>query len=306
MFRKLNSKILLILLAGLLAIVGGVYLLDKRNGERTFKESLVKTDSDKIDKILLFPKHGKEMELNRNGSNWTVSLNGAGYPADNTAIKNLINLLNPLKTESVVSSNPTRFKDFEIEDSTATRVQLMQGSALIADLLIGKLERSENQNMSTFVRLFNDKIVYSVAGYLSWYANRDLDSYRSHIVIEGNKADWSRLEFIYPADSSFVLEKQGEGKWHIGMVDLNLADVEKYLDQLQNLNSTKYFPHLPPSNPIYTLRISGNNLAAQVEVKGYLDSSQNIVVSSSLNNGNLFDGKELIDKLFPGKGHFIR
>ncbi len=306
MFRKLNTKILLILLVGLLAIVGGVYLLDQRNGERTFKESLVKTNSDKIDKIILFPKQGKEMELNKNGSNWTVSHNGVSYPADNAAIKDLINSLNPLKTESVVSSNPMRYKDFDLEDSTAVRVKLMQGSELIADLLIGKLEMSSNQNMSTFVRLVNDKIAYSVAGYLSWNVNREMDSYRSHIVIEGNKADWSKLEFIYPADSSFILEKQDEGKWHIGLVDLNLADVEKYLDQLQNLNGTKFSAQMPPSNPIFTLKISGNKLAAQVEIKGYLGSSQNIVVSSNLNNGNLFDVKDLTDKLFPGKRRFMK
>ena len=306
MFRKLNTKTLLILLVGLLAIVGGVYLLDQRNGERTFKESLVNTDSEKIDKIHLVLKHVKEMELTENGSNWTVSQKGVSYPADNAAIKDLINSMNPLKTESVVSSNPTRFKDFELEDSTATRVKLMQGSELVADLLIGKLEMSSNQNMSTFVRLANDKIVYSVAGYLSWNANRDLDSYRSHVVIDGNKSDWSKLEFIYPADSSFILEKQSEGKWHIGTAELNIADVEKYLDQLQGLNGTKFSAPLPPSNPIYTLRISGNKLAAQIEVKGYLDNSQNIVVSSSLNNGNLFDGKELMDKLFPGERRFIR
>jgi hypothetical protein len=281
-------------------------MLDQRNGERTFLESLVKTDSDKIDKIHLFPKHGKEMELNKNGSTWTISHNGVGYPADNAVIKDLINSLNPLKTESVVSSNPIRYKDFELEDSTSTRVKLMQGSELIADLLIGKLEMSSNQNMSTFVRLVNDKVVYSVGGYLSWIVNRELDSYRSHVVIEGNKSDWSKLEFIYPADSSFVLEKQGEGKWHIGTVELNIADVDKYMDQLQNLNGTKFSAPLPPSNPIYTLRISGNKLPTQVEIKGYLDSSQNIVVSSSLNNGNLFDGKDLIDKLFPGKGRFTK
>ena len=306
MFRKLNTKILLILLVGLLAIVGGVYLLDQHNGERTFKESLVNTDSEKIDKIHLALKHVKEMELTRNGSNWTVSQNGVSYPADNVAIKDLINSLNPLKTESVVSSNPIRYKDFELEDSTSTRVKMMQGSELITDLLIGKMEMSSNQNMSTFVRLFNDKVVYSVAGYLSWNANRDLDTYRSHIVIIGNKAEWSKLEFIYPADSSFILEKQGEGKWHIGTVELNIADVEKHLDQLQNLNGTKFSAPLPPSNPVYTLRISGNKLAAQIEVKGYRDSSQNIVVNSSLNNGNLFDGKDLIDKLFPGRRRFTK
>ena len=306
MFPKLNTKTLLILLVGLLAIVGGVYMLDQRNGERTFKESLVNTDSEKIDKIHLVLKHAKEMELTKNGSNWTVSQNEVSYPADNAAIKDLINSLNPLKTESVVSSNPTRFKDFELEDSTATRVQLMQGSKLVADLLIGKLEMSSNQNTSTFVRLANDKIVYSVAGYLSWNANRDLDSYRSHIVVEGNKADWSKLEFIYPADSSFILEKQSEGKWHIGRTELNLTDVEKYLDQLQALNGTKFSAPLPPSNPVYTLRISGSKLAAEVEVKGYLGNTQNIVVSSSLNNGNLFIGKDLTDKLFLGKRRFMK
>ena len=298
----------MILLAGLLAVVAGVYRLDNSKGERSFKESLVNGDSGKIDQIRLLPKRSKimEIELKRNGSNWTVSQNGTNYPADNMAINDLINSLNPLKTESVVSSNPNHFNDFELTDSTATRVKLMQGSILMADLLIGKPEMSSNQDISTYVRLYNEKVIYSVAGYLSLIANRDLDTYRSHTVIEGNKQDWSKLELIYPADSSFILEKQSEGKWHIGMVDINSAEVDKYLDPLQHMNHSKFAAQLPPSNPIYTLRITGNKLAVPVEVKGYQDSSGTIVVSSSLNNGNLFDGKDLTDKLFPGRKMFLK
>jgi hypothetical protein len=308
MFRKLNNRILMIALVGLLAVVVGVYLTDRGKGERSFKESLVQTDSDKIDQIQLLPKNVKErgIEFKRSSGNWTVSQNGTGYPADNSAVMDLISLLNPLKTESVVSRNPEHFKDYDLVDSIATRVKLMQGSIVIADLLIGKLEMSSNQNMSTFVRPFNDKVVYSVAGYLSMNANRNIDSFRSPKVVDGNKADWSKLEFTYPADSSFILEKQSEGKWHIGMDAINLADVDKFLDPLQNLNNSKFAAHLPPSGPIYKLKISGNKLAVPVELEGYADSSKNIVISSSLNNGNLFEGKELMDKVFPGKKLFLK
>ena len=308
MFRKLNTKTLLIALIVLLAVVVGIYISDQRNGERTFKGSLVQTDSEAIDKILLLPKSvkQKEIEFKRDGSNWRVSQNGTSYPADNAAILDLINSLNPLKTESVVSSNPNHFKDFDLLDSTATRVNLMQGTNVVADLLIGKLEMSSYQNVTTYVRLSNDKVVYSVAGYLSLNVNRDLDSYRNHAVIDGNKSDWSKLEFIYPADSSFVLEKQSEGKWHIGTVDIDAADVDKFLDQLQHLKNTKFAVSLPPSRPNFQLRISGNKLVAPIEVNGYTTGSENIVVSSSLNNGNLFDAKDLKEKLFPGKKLFLK
>ncbi len=308
MFRKLNTKTLVIALIVLLAVVVGAYLMDQRNGERTFKASLVQTDTDAIDKIVLLPKgiKQKEIELKRDGGNWSVSQNGNRYPGDNSAILELINLLNPLKPESVVSSNPKHFKDFDVEDSTAIRVKLMQGANVVADLLIGKLEMSSGYNVNSYVRLSNDKVVYSVAGYLSMSANRDLDAYRNHKVMDGNKSNWSKLEFTYPADSSFVLEKQSEGKWHIGAVEVNAADVDKFLDQLQHLNHSKFTTSLPPSNPNYQLRITGSKLAAPIEVNGYSSVSENFVISSSLNNGNLFDGKDLREKLFPGKGIFLK
>lgn len=308
MFRNLNTKILLITLVGLLAVVVGVYLLDLKKGERSFKDSLMQVNSDAIDQIQLFQKSGKErkIEFKRNGGKWTVSQNNTSYPADSQSIMDLINSLNPLKTESVISSNPNHFKDYELVDSIATRVQLMQGSTLLADLLVGKLEMSSYQNMNTYVRLFDDKVVYSVAGDLSMKANRNIDAYRNHQVIEGNKADWSKLEFTYPADSSFVLEKQSEGKWHIGLVDLDSADVDKFLDPLQHLSNSKFSDHLPPSRPIYKLKITGSKLAAPIELEGYVDGSKNIVISSSLNNGNLFDGKDLMDKVFPGKKLFLK
>ena len=308
MFRKLNTKVLLIALIGLLAVVVCVYLLDRSTGERTFKESLVHTDSETIDKIKLLPKNGghKGMEFEKNGNTWTVSQNGTSYPADNSAIMDLINSLNPLKTESVVTSNPNHFKDFDMSDSTATRVKLMKGSNVIADLLVGKFDISSGQKMNTYVRLFNDNVVYSVAGYLSMDANRELDAFRSHKIVEGNKADWSKLEFNYPADSSFILEKQSEGKWHIGMVDINSADVDKFLDPLQHLTNSKFSTHLPSSKPIYTLKISGSKLAVPVEVDGYSDTSGNLIISTSQNTGNLFEGKDFMDKVFPGKKLFLK
>ena len=306
MFRKLNTKVLLIALVVLLAVVVGIYFADQKKGERSFKESLVQTESEAIDQIQFLPKslNNKAIELKKDQGNWTVSQNGVSYPADNMAIMDLINSLNPMKTQSVVSSNPEHFRDYDLLDSLALRIKLMQGSNLIADLLIGKSEMSSSQNMNTFVRLFNDKVVYLVAGPLSITSFQNIDSFRSHTVVKGNKADWSKLEFNYPADSSFTLEKQSEGKWHIGMVDLNSTDVEKFLDQLQNLSNTKFSDHLPPSKPIYKLIISGNKLAAPVELEGYADSSNNIIIRSSLNAGNLFDGKDLMDKVFPGKKVF--
>ncbi len=308
MFRKLNTKTLLIALIVLLAIVIGAYLNDQRKGERTFRASLVKTDSEAIDKILLLPmrEKQKEMEFKRNGGNWTVSQNGISYPGDNSTILEMINMMNPLKPESVVSSNPKHFKDFDIEDSTATRVKLIQGANVVVDLLIGKLEMSSGYNVNSYVRLTNDKVVYSVAGYLSMSANRDLDAYRNHKVVEGNKSDWSKLEFTYPADSSFILEKQSEGKWHIGTVDVDAAEVDRFLDPLQHLNHTKFAPTLPPSKPNYHLKITGSKLADPVEISGYVNGSENMIISSSLNNGNLFDGKDLKEKLFPGKKLFLK
>ncbi len=97
MFRKLNTKTLMIALVGLLAVVVSVYLLDLSKGERTFKESLVQTNSETIDKIQLLPKSAeqKRIEFEKNGGNWTVSQNDKGYPADNSAIMDLINLKCP-------------------------------------------------------------------------------------------------------------------------------------------------------------------------------------------------------------------
>jgi hypothetical protein len=67
---------------------------------------------------------------------------------------------------------------------------------------------------------------------------------------------------------------------------------------------SKFAAQLPPSKPVYVLKIKGNKLSAPVEVDGYVDGSGNLVINSTLNNGNLFDGKDLIWKLFPGKNCF--
>jgi len=308
MFRKLNTKTMLIALIVLLALVVGVNIIDRSNGDRTFKEYLVKAKPDDIDQIQLFPKSlkGKSIELKKNGEEWTISENGASFPADNNAIMGLIGSLNPLKAQSVVSSGADRWKTFDLTDSLSTRVKLMKGANVLADLLIGKFEMTSNQTAVSYARLVNDKVVYSVDGYLSLNVNRNMDSFRNRTVVEGNKSDWSKLSFTYPADSSFVLEKESEGKWHIGATSLDAANVDKFLDVLQNLAHSSFAAQLPPSTPIYTLKIEGSKLAQPIEVLGYMNGAGNLVVTSSQNKGNWFDGKELLVKVFPGKRQFLK
>jgi len=164
---------------------------------------------------------------------------------------------------------------------------------------------ASSQSASTYARLADDNVVYSVDGFLSMNVNRNMDSFRSHNVVNGNKADWSRLEFTYPNDSSFVLEKQSEGKWHIGSEDANAADVDNFLNALQHLTHYKFAVQLPPSKPLFMLKITGSKLAQPIEVDGYEDGSGNVVITSSQNNGNLFDGKDLMAKVFPAKKVFF-
>jgi hypothetical protein len=213
--------------------------------------------------------------------------------------------LNQLKPESVVSSNPERWKFFEVTDSLATQIKLFAGDKTVANLLVGKFELTSDRSANTYVRLSDDKVVYSVEGYLSMNVNRNFDSFRSRKVVEGSKADWSKLEFKYPADSSFVLEKQTEGKWHIGTTDADVASVDKFLDALQNLSHYTFSEEIELTQPVYSLKIEGSKLMAPIEVDGYLDGSGNLVVTSSLNQGNWFDGKDLMAKVFPAKKIFF-
>ena len=299
MFRKINNKLLVTVFVVLLAVVVLVEFMDSRKGNRTFKSDLVEVVADDVTSIEIYPKaaNGNLIKLFRENDLWKVESGGKKFNADQASAGRMISEINEMKTKSVVATNKESWGKFEVTDSLGTEVKLIKGSSVLADIIIGKFSYAEPRNMTSYVRLAGEKEVYGVEGMLGMSFNRNVNAFRDRTIIKSNKADWTKLTFSYPADSSFVLEKKGE-KWMIGDMETDSASVVKYFNQIANLSDGSFTDEKPSISATHHLTIEGNNMMQKVEVTGYYSDPDNFVLESNVNPGAHFNNKETAKKVF--------
>jgi len=299
MFRKVNIKILAAIFIALLAIVVLVEVIDSRKGNRTFKSDLVEVITEDITSIELYPKaaNGNLIKLFRENDKWKVESEGKTYNADQSAAGNMISQLNNMTPKSVAATSKDRWEQFEVTDSLGTRIKLFQGTDVVADLVIGKFSFSQPRNMTSYVRLTDEKEVYGVEGMLGMSFNRNLNSFRDRTIIKSNKSDWTKLTFSYPADSSFVLEKIGN-KWMVGEMETDSASVVDYFNSISNLTDGSFADEKPVIAPTHHLTIEGNNMMQKVEISGYYSDDENFVLETNQNPEAYFNSKTSAEKVF--------
>ncbi len=137
--KFLNTKTLIILLV----VLGLIYLISKltEREERTFKSEMVSIDTAVVTKMIIHPKlgdQGKEVSFTKTGAEWKLESDGKSYKPDPTSVKNILSELVRMKSERVAATEEAKWKEFEVTDSTATRIMLYNDSKLLADLYVGK------------------------------------------------------------------------------------------------------------------------------------------------------------------------
>lgn len=307
MFRKVDIKILASVFVVLLALVIVVELVDSRKGNRSFKGELVNVNADEVTAIEILPRvtNQKSIRLFKESNKWKVEFDGKTYNADASSPRRLINLLNDLKPKTVAANKEESWEKYELTDSLATRVKLYKASELVADILIGKFSFSQSRNMTSYVRLADDKTVYGVEGMPGSSFNRKVDAFRDRTLIKSDQAYWTKLSFEYPADSSFVLEKR-DSIWWIGETKADSAAVAQYFNQIESLYDGNFTDEEPSGNATHRLVIEGDPSYPQIEVKGYRLDNDRFMLTSSLNPKSFVDSKSTAVRLFVGKSTFIK
>jgi hypothetical protein len=279
------------------------------NGERTFRSELVDIDSSAVSKILIYPKklNGAPVELFKDGNNWKVKLSenkSASVPQ--SKINQILKQLMEIKPDRLAGRGEENWAEFEV-DSSATRIELYEGSDKTLDLVIGKFTFQQPRSMKTFVRLANDTDVYETEGFLSMTFNQDANYYRDDSVIQDDVNNWKSLSFSYPADSSYQLVK-ANNNWQLSTgEEIDSAKTVAQLNRLSNVRSPGFVDVDKDTLPLpqYKLTIIKND-DSQIEVFGYKVDDK-VIINSSQNSESFFDGSknDLFKKVFVGSKKFI-
>jgi hypothetical protein len=309
MLNNASNKTLGMIFTGLLIVALVIVLSDLGNGERTFRSELVDIDSSAVSKILIYPKklNGAPVELFKDGNNWKVKLSenkSASVPQ--SKINQILKQLMEIKPDRLAGRGEENWAEFEV-DSSATRIELYEGSDKTLDLVIGKFTFQQPRSMKTFVRLANDTDVYETEGFLSMTFNQDANYYRDDSVIQDDVNNWKSLSFSYPADSSYQLVK-ANNNWQLSTgEEIDSAKTVAQLNRLSNVRSPGFVDVDKDTLPLpqYKLTIIKND-DSQIEVFGYKVDDK-VIINSSQNSESFFDGSknDLFKKVFVGSKKFI-
>ncbi|MBN2610081.1 MAG: DUF4340 domain-containing protein [Bacteroidales bacterium] len=323
MYKKLNIKTLGIVLGLLLIAVVAVYISDSSRGERSFRAEMVDADTSNITSVVIYPRADKDnaIELKKESGRWKLVTGSKVFRADEGAVKNILTQLADMKPQRLVATEKSKWGDFDVTDSLATRVKLYTGKKLVTHLYVGRFnyQPPKNQNQynygqqgtfSTFVRLEDEKDVYSVEGFIGMSLDRRPDDFRDKTLVRFDQQGLSRLTFTYPADSSFSIFKEGNN-WTINGLECDSAQVAQYLGSLSYLNGSSFAEYdlVAGKQPVYTLKVDGNNFSAPVEVKAYLgDNPGELLLTSSLNDGSCFkdDIATLANRIFISRQKLLK
>lgn len=320
MYRKLNIRTLTIVFVLLLIVTLIVKISDSKSGDRTLKSSLTDFNLNDITSVTIYPKalKGDFIKLKKQGDDWKVSDAKDEYRADSSVVISVIREFESLKPLRMAATKEDRWSAYEVTDSLASRVIFENDDDEIASIYVGKFSYRQPKNnmqqpnmygrpqgtMNTYVRLADEDEVYAVEGFLDMSVNRQLNDFRDKTIINSNTAQWNKMVFTYPADSSFTMTKQ-EGKWMVDGLLADSASVASYLQSLGNLKSSALSNRTPGSHT-HLVHIEGAGLQP-IDVQVAL--GEQAVVTSTMNPEACFveaiDGN-IMKKLFVGKQQLMR
>lgn len=311
MFKKINSTTLIIILV----VLGGIVAFNKfylaNKSESTFNDEFVKIDTAKVTQILIYPKadNGREIKITRQAKGWELQNAQLKTTPNEALVHNLLMSFADLKSLSLAGNDKSSWKQFQVDDSSGTRIKIMTSDNKTYDMVLGKFGyNSTARNGLSYIRRSKEDAVYTVNGFLSLTINKPFNEWRNKTLISGNKDNWSKLSFSYPGDSSFVLARQN-GIWTVNNKPADSIKVAHYLGTIANLQGNGMVDIYTPSGaPVYTLTIEGINQTAPITATAYAaDSVQKFILHSSLNNDGWFsDGNTRIaERVFVGPKSFF-
>jgi hypothetical protein len=269
--KKVNNKILILVLIALVGIFVLVRLFRAPALESNLKKELTTVDTSKVTLIKLWPEseNGKEIQFVRASNKWIVKQGDKQYNMEQGSAGSLMGYLVKLTPQKMVTRKKEKWSDYQVGDS-ATHVEVIAGKETVADLRIGRIGFDQNQMQMqqqqygrggfngafTYVRLEDEDEVYTVDGFLASSFNRGLNDWRDKSLLRIKKDQVTKVAFNYP-DSGFVADKRNT-KWWIGDQMADSTKFKNYLNQLEYKNASSFADGFTPSKqPDITLNIDG-------------------------------------------------
>ncbi len=161
--------------------------------------------------------------------------------ADTTVMKNLINSSCSLSVGNVISENPAKQIDFNVDDSSGIHVYYYDGDKLLSEVIIGKPAPDFKH---TYIRRPNEDFVYAADKQITYTFGRQRNQWLSKTILALDTAHIAEMTFSYPKetfrvdrkDTLWILSKKPYTK----SVTANPGEVKVVQDLMRNLTATGF------------------------------------------------------------------
>jgi hypothetical protein len=314
MLRKLSNTQLLLILLALAGIYAITTYVHNKKGENTFHTNIIpKIDTTKLNTIYIYPKlqqKEKPIRFDLKGKTWFVSQNGVSSRAEEGAKHYIFQLIQGITPDHLATNDPAQWKDYDVTDTSGTRIVLLNNTDTLIDILVGKFSyNAQMKRAMSCVRLHNQNEVYGVDGFLTMNVASDFVSWRDRQLITGTPQTWTKLTYTYPVDSGYNVVHDLMNGWQVNGTkpdSLGLAQVLLKLSQ-QNYGTFVNNFDTNKAQPLYSLKVEGTNMSTFV-IKAYpADTTNKYVITSSLNPGAYMSGKtqDMFNNIFLSKAAFF-
>jgi hypothetical protein len=276
MNKKKNTRVLIIAFAALLAVfVVSLYFQDKGGKARSFRADIIQVDSAAVNRIVITRNQNDEkIILTKENENWMVENVDVKSPAQEDVVEEAISVMSKAEVEQLVANDKQAWDEYDVTDTMATRVEFFatgkDNDKKSLDLYLGSFQPnqsafqspqgSQSISGSTYVRPEGENKVYAVSGFISMQFNKPFNRWRNGKLIEVEPSAIKRIEYDYPADSSFVLHMK-DSVWMINDIQADQGAVDKYMNEMKNKSSFRFADDFEPdTEPLFVVRISGNNM----------------------------------------------
>ena len=229
-------------LIGILAALVGIYFIIQFTGGKSrsesFRSSLVEIDTAKVS-TLKIEKDGKTLTIEKVGSgNWEMELeNGKKVSAKPTSVRSALQSLTTIKPSRLASKDPAKWSEYQV-DSAGTRVTVFEDNEEALDIILGRFGVKDQRSYHTFVRLEDEKEVYTADNFMGVSFSSDASNFREQMFLRVKKDSLHTIEFNYP-DSAFVLTKT-DGYWYIDGNRADSTSAAEFINQLSYTTSKEF------------------------------------------------------------------
>ncbi|MDN5202383.1 DUF4340 domain-containing protein [Fulvivirgaceae bacterium BMA10] len=301
--KKISLAKLLGVLVILLLIYFALDFFGKSDRSSSFREVLVEIDTAEVTKLKI-SKNTETVELNKQNGQWLLSLeNGKQVLAKEGSVEGTFSSLMNIKPSRIATKDQKKWKDYQV-DSTGVRVEVFEGDNNSLDLIIGRFGAKGRNQFHTFVRLFEEDEVYAADNFIGGTVSSDAGAYRDQSISNLTADSLQTISFIYPADSTFKLEKVGD-QWSMSGRAVDSANMASYLADIRYLSSSSFSNDVETSqltSPLYSFIVTSKG-EDDLQIDAY-HTNNGIVLQSSLNETGLFRDEALVEKIFKSGSYF--